>query len=127
MWVSVMAVLVVLSSSSHTEVFAHLEILNNKAIIARSVGTPLAKRKGYLRGIQTGLNSEEAIDRILFMGRGLYILIFASEFGAHSVVACFPISIQKQFLFSPWYADFKVATFEERNNIPRFLVKLLFL
>ena len=77
--------------------------------------------------MQSSLNPAQRLQSLLPLGRGLFIMIFASIEGAHSLAARCPLPIQNRILFGiPWYPDFEISSFDERHQIPRFPVKLSF-
>lgn len=79
-------------------------------------------------GSVSPLSPSDRLQSIIPLGRGLFIMIFLSAEGAHSLAARCPLPIQHRILFGiPWYPDFEVSTFDDdRHQIPRFPVKLSF-
>ena len=67
------------------------------------------------------------LQSIIPLGKGLFIMVFSFEAGAHSLAARCPLPIQNQIFFAtPLYPDFEISTFDDKHQIPRFLVKLSF-
>lgn len=81
-------------SDVEADFLAHSEIIEKRTVIGRFVGTLHPKRKGsFCDWTQMVLSPKESLECIIFMGRGLFILVFASESGAHLVAACSPFLI----------------------------------
>ena len=116
----------VFSKAADAQIRQQFELLDKKALICRLVGAspPRQKLKDWIR---TALSGEEALRKLIFVGRGIFILVFALEAVAQSLFSRCPLSIRCWILFAvPWYPDFEVSTFDELHQVPRFPTKIFF-
>ena len=102
-------------------------LLHGKALICRLVGPSPPPRQKLKDWIRTALIGEEQLRKLIFVGRGIFLLVFASEAAAQSLLSRCPLSISFRILFAfPWYPDFEVATFDELHQVPRFPTNIFF-
>ena len=115
-----------LSEEASLQVRQQFDLFHGKSLICRLVGSspPRQKLRDWIR---TALVGEEQLRKLIFVGRGIFILVFASEVAAQSLLSRCPLSIRFWILFAiPWYPDFEVATFDDLHQVPRFPTKIFF-
>lgn len=117
---------VAFDESTRRDIDDHVAILSSRGVIGRLVGH--SARKCSIRDwVQSALSPSERLQSVIPLGRGLFIMIFLSVEGAHSLVVRCPLPIQHRILFGiPWYPEFDVSSSDDRFQIPRFSVKLSF-
>ena len=114
-----MAGIISLSEEASSQVRNQFDLFQGKALICRLVG-PSPPRQKLKDWIRTALIGEEQLRKLIFVGRGIFLLVFASEAAVQSLLSRCPLSIRFWLLFTaPWYLEFDVATFDELHQVPR--------
>ncbi|MCO5584755.1 hypothetical protein L7F22_038687 [Adiantum nelumboides] len=96
------------------------EALRKRAIICRLVDSSPPRQRGRISDwLQAALSPTEQKQRLIMMGRGLFIVIMMSEPAVHSLAARLPLSMGRCILFGvPYYDQFEVGSFEDVQQIP---------
>ena len=106
---------VAFDEGTRLDIAFHVDMLMSWGIIGRLVGH-FARKCSLRDWVQPALWPPEHLQSIIPLGRGLFIMIFASAKGARSLAARCPLPFQNRILFGiPWYPDFEISTFDDKH------------